>query len=128
MIQAHPHTPALPDDVVELMHRVIELVSLLYWVPVPTKGSKGHTIFAERGHLKRKHPERAGRPFQSQYTETASDEEGRMDLPTPSEAWKTSKHPRRQLDWLADADLETRKAYGSYLMSGHGTPSILLDL
>ena len=44
-----------------------------------------------------------------------------MDLPTPSEAWKTSKRPRRQLDWLADADLETRKAYGSYLMNGRGT-------
>ena len=83
---------------------------------------KGHTILAERPLLKRKNPERDGRPSQPQYTETASDEEGGMDLPTPSEAWKMSKRLRRQLDWLADADVETRKAYGSYLMSGHGTP------
>ena len=89
---------------------------------------KGHTISAERPLLKRKNSERDGRPSQPQYTETASDEEVGMDLPTPSKAWKMSKRPRRQLDWLADADVETRKAYGSYLMSGHGTPFSLFDL
>ncbi len=41
MIQEHPPTTALPDDVLALMRRVVELVDLLYWVPVPTKGSKG---------------------------------------------------------------------------------------
>lgn len=115
MTQEDPPTAALPDDILALMRCVSELVDLLYWVPVPTKGSKGHTILAERALLKRKHRERAGRP---QYTETVSDEEGGMGLLTPSKAWKMSKRSR-QLDWLADADVETRKAYGSALMSGH---------
>jgi hypothetical protein len=111
------------------MRRVVELVDLLYWEPVPTKGSKGYAILAKRAHLKRKNPERAGRSSQPQYTETmSSGEEGEMEcLPTPTKASKLSKRFRR-LDWLADADLETRKAYGSALMSGHGTPSLLFDL
>lgn len=127
MIQEHPPTTALPDDVLALMRRVVELVDLLYWVPVPTKGSKGYTILAERALLKRKNPERAGRSSQPQYAETTSDEEGGMKgSPTPSKAWKMSKRSRR-LDWLADADVETRKAYGSALMSGHGTLFLLFD-
>ena len=125
MIQEDPPTTALPDDVLALMRRVVELVDLLYWVPVPTKGSKGYTIKLAR--LKRKNPERAGRSSQPQYSETMSDEEGGMALPTPSEAWKMSKR-RRRLDWLADADVETRKAYGTALMSGHGSPFLLFDL
>ena len=125
MIQQHPPTTALPDDVLALMRRVVELVNLLYWVPVPTKGSKGYAILAERALLKRKNPERAGRSSQPQYTETISGEEG--GVKGPSKALKLSKRFRR-LEWLASADLETRKAYGSALMSGHGTPSLLFDL
>lgn len=59
MIQEHPPTTALPDDVLALMRRVVEPVDLLYWVPAPTKGSKGYTILADRALLKRKNPERA---------------------------------------------------------------------
>jgi hypothetical protein len=29
----------LPDDVLALMGHIIELVDLLFWVPVPMKGS-----------------------------------------------------------------------------------------
>jgi hypothetical protein len=32
-----PTTP-LPDDVLDFMHLTVELVDLLYWKPVPTKG------------------------------------------------------------------------------------------
>jgi hypothetical protein len=118
----------LPDDVLALTRRVVELVDLLYWEPVPTKGSKGYAILAKRAHLKRKNPERAGRSSQPQDTETTSGGESEMEgLPTPTKASKLSKRSRR-LDWLAGADLETRKAYGSALMSGHGTPSLLFDL
>jgi hypothetical protein len=55
------------------MYRVGELVDRLYWVPVPTKGSKGYAILAERALRKRKYPERAGRSSQPQYTETTPD-------------------------------------------------------
>lgn len=37
-----------------LIPRVIELAGLLYWVPVPTKGSKGDATLAERTLLKQK--------------------------------------------------------------------------
>jgi hypothetical protein len=125
MIQQDPPTTALPDDVLALMRRVVELVDLLYWVPVPTKGSKGSAILAEWALLKCKSPERARRSSQPQYTETISGEEGGVE--GPSKPLKSSKHFRR-LDWLASADLDTWKAYGSALMSGHGTSSLLFDL
>ena len=128
MIQQQPPTTALPDDVLALMRRVVELVDLLYWVPVPTEGSKGYAMQTQRAFMKRKNPERAGRSSQPQYTETTSDEEGGIKgLPTPTEAWKLAKRSRR-IDWLTFPDVESRKAYGSALMSGHGTPSLLFDL
>ncbi|EDR06424.1 uncharacterized protein LACBIDRAFT_300062 [Laccaria bicolor S238N-H82] len=116
MIQQNPPTTTLPDDVLELMGRVVELVDLLYWVPVPTKVSMGCTIQAEKAPLK---PGRAGRSSQLQYTEAASDEEGRMEgSPTPSKVCKMSKRHRR-FAWPADEDSEMRKAYGTALMCGH---------
>lgn len=124
MIQQQPPTTPLPDDVLALMRRVVELVDLLYWVPVPTEGSKGHAVQTQRLSMKRKN----ARSSQPQYTETTSDEEGGMKgLPTPTEAWKLAKRSRR-IDWLAFPDVESRKAYGSALMSGHGIRSLLFDL
>jgi len=43
------------------MHCVLELVNLLYWKPVPTKGSQGEVIRAQMATLTRKNPGRAGR-------------------------------------------------------------------
>ena len=124
MCQQQPPTTALPDDVLALMRRVVELVDLLYWVPVPTEGSKGYAMQTQRAFMKRKNPERAARSSQPQYTEATSDEEGGMkSLPTPTEAWKLAKRSRR-IDWLAFPDVESRKAHGSALMSGHGIPSL----
>ena len=128
MIQEYPPTTPLPDDVLALMHRVIELVDLLYWAPVPTKGSKGYTIVAERALLEPKKLESAGRSSQQQDTEATSDEEGGMEgSPTPSKASKMLKRSRR-LPWPADADLETRKAYGTALMCGHGNPLLFCSI
>ncbi|KAF8344504.1 hypothetical protein F5887DRAFT_1075330 [Amanita rubescens] len=119
MIQQQPPATALPDDVLALMRRVVELVDLLYWVPVPTEGSKGYAMQTQRAFMKRKNPERAGRSSQPQYTEITSDEEGGIkSLPTPTEVWKLAKRSR-WIDWLAFPDVESRKAYGSALMSGH---------
>ena len=125
MIQQDPPTTALPEDVHALMHRVIDLVNVLYWVPVPTEGSKGEAIRAKLAPQKCKNPERAGRSSQPQYAEATSGEES---PPTPTQAWKSSKRSRG-VDWLAFANLEERKAYGTALMSGHGIPPFhLCDL
>lgn len=91
----------------------------------------GYVILAEhcgQALLKCKNPERAGRSSQLQYLETIFDEEGRVEgSSTPAKVWKLSKCSR-QPDWLAYADVEMQKAYGSALMSGHGTLSLLFDL
>lgn len=98
-----PTTP-LPADVINLMRRTIHLVDLLYWQPVPEPGSRGEKVVAKMLASRRKNP-----------LERNPDQE----IENPS-----SFHPgsgrRSGLRWLADADLETRMAYGRALMSGHG--------
>jgi hypothetical protein len=46
MIKQNPPTTPLPDDVLDLMHLAVELVDLLYWKPMPTKGSPGEAVFS----------------------------------------------------------------------------------
>ena len=128
MIQEYPPTTPLPDDVLALMRRVIELVDLLYWTPVPTKGSEGYAIVAERALLKREKSEIAGRSSQPQGTEAASDEERETEGSlTANKAGKMSKRSR-QLPWPTDADLKTRKAYGTALLCGHGNPLLFCSI
>lgn len=116
MIENHPPPTPLPDDVITLMHRVIELVQLLYWTPV----SQGYT----KGTHKR-----AGRPTQ---TWMSSGEEGgvsgEVSGTSVEESGKyvlqTSANVRISSKWLPDADAETRRAYGTALMGIQGTPSL----
>jgi len=112
IIPQDTHVTALPDDVLALMHCVLELVNLLYWDPVPTKGSQGETIQAQLTTLNRRNPGRAGRS-QPQYNEmTSGEESGEGGPPTPSKASKSFRQ-------LVGLSLEERKAYGTALMSGH---------
>jgi hypothetical protein len=122
MIQQLPPTTPLPNDTLRLMQRVIDLVDLLYWVPVPKKGSKGEAKMALR---KRKRLTRASQSSHPHYIQKSSDEEGVDEGPSiPTRIPRRS----RRLDWLVNEDVETRKAYGSALMSGHGTPSLPLSV
>jgi hypothetical protein len=96
MIQLHPPAIPLPDDVLTLMKRTMQLVDLIYWVPVPREGSTGEKIAAWIADRRR-----------SQEDETA-----------PGMSPASARRWTRYL--MANMDLETRKAYGSAIMSGHG--------
>ena len=48
MIDSHPPKTPLPDWVLTLMRRTVELVELIYWEPVAIKGSRGEKILLER--------------------------------------------------------------------------------
>jgi hypothetical protein len=48
MVEATPPPTPLPDHVLSLIHRTIELVRLIYWQPTPTKGSKGERVLAQQ--------------------------------------------------------------------------------
>ena len=114
---AQPAIP-LPADVIHLMHRTMDLVNLLYWEPVPKKGSPGEAALASwlAGRQKNS-PHAAGPGFMT--TEWDPTENIIRDMPIPSglhaKAIRCHKHR-----WLADVDLETRMAYGRAEMSGHG--------
>ncbi|KAF5373473.1 hypothetical protein D9615_009468 [Tricholomella constricta] len=133
MIRRDPPPLPLPDDVTTLMQRTADLVDLLYWRPLPAKGSKGETI-AARIQASR-NSGRAARADPAVFIEKESSEEVEMEdaqdddvqtlgspqsykKKTPTDFW-TPERRRRELQWLASADLEARKAYGRALMSGH---------
>ncbi|KIM84707.1 hypothetical protein PILCRDRAFT_393899 [Piloderma croceum F 1598] len=116
-----PTTP-LPVDVINLMHRTINLVDLLYWQPAPKKGSRVAMVVAKRLAGRRKNPPCASRPDPAKTIESGSSEENMMEddqeMQIPSD-FHTGSSRRSRLRWLADVDLETRIAYGRALMSGH---------
>jgi len=116
MVEATPPPTPLPDDVLFLMRRTIELVGLLYWRPTPAKGSEGERVLAQKLARGRKNPGRAARPGPSKTTEGGSSEE----LETGErEAFQVPSRRRQKFHWPDDWDLEARMAYGRAMMSGH---------
>jgi len=128
MISQNPPTRPLPADVLALMQLTIELVDLLYWKPVPTKGSSGEAVFAEMIKYRRRNPPRTTRPDTAKIIERESRDEreivGDEEVDNLTSSRSNLRH-KRKFSWPADMDLETRKAYGRALMSGHGmSPSL----
>lgn len=117
MVDATPPTTPLPDHVLSLMRRTIELVDLLYWVPTPTKGSEGEKVLAKNLALSRRNPGRSSRPGTTKTTEKESSEE--LEIPEEGASHVPSKR-RKRFQWPPGMDLAARKAYGRALMSGHG--------
>jgi len=115
-IQVDPPATPLPDEVLDLMCRTQQLIELLYWKPVPAKGSQGEAIHAQR--MARRH--KRGRVPKPDPTETIEGSSSWEEVKGrgPSAVQKTSKL-RWQPPWPEGADLETRMAYGRALMSGY---------
>ncbi|KAF8899777.1 hypothetical protein CPB84DRAFT_1680960 [Gymnopilus junonius] len=111
MIAYHPPPTPLPNDVLTLMHRVIELVRLLYWTPDlqgHPEGTRGNSV-------------RTGRPTRTQHIEVSSGEESESSnesgTTVEENVPRTPTHVRRRSSkWLPNADAETRRAYGTSLM------------
>ncbi|KAI0298917.1 hypothetical protein BC826DRAFT_88993 [Russula brevipes] len=116
MVSATPPPTPLPDHVLSLIHRTIELVRLLYWEPTPTKGSNGERVLAQQLASRRKNTESAARPGPSKGTEGGSG--GELET-GEEEASRVPSKRRRKFRWPADWDLEARMAYGRAMMSGH---------
>jgi hypothetical protein len=131
MINATPPPTPLPDHVLSLMHRTISLVRLLYWVPVPTKGSKGESILAKTLSSCRRIGSMLG-PSKaiersSDLDGTGVDQEEDPQRPLETNASTTSRR-RKKYCWRADMDLEARMAYGRALMSGHGVSFLRIGI
>jgi hypothetical protein len=94
---AQPTTP-LPADVINLMHRTMHLVGLLYWKPVPAKGSEGAKVVAQRLASRRKNPLRATRPDPAKTIESEEDDQ-EMQIPSSFHAGSSR---RSRLRWLAE--------------------------
>ncbi|KAF8479596.1 hypothetical protein DFH94DRAFT_631743 [Russula ochroleuca] len=115
MVCKHPLSTPLPKDVLDLMHRTIDLVNLIYWRPIPREGTKGYEIMAELQEMKAARPQ--GVTGLGQEIDI-KDNHGNIIL-TKSSVRSLARH-HTQTQWLLDGDLETRKARCSALMSGHG--------
>lgn len=121
MVNARPPATPLPDHILSLMDRTIELVNLIYWRPTLTKGSKGERILIEKHKSRRKDPGRASRPDPAKTIERGSskemDEEDDLQIASNISA-PSQRH--RKFDWPEGMDQEARMAYARALMSGHG--------
>ncbi|TDL13203.1 hypothetical protein BD410DRAFT_554961 [Rickenella mellea] len=90
----------------------MELVDLLYWKPRPTQGSRGAEL-VQTVQAARRNAARRSQP------KTGSTKESGEDEPEPAAAAPSLVRKKRNLSYPADADLETRMAYGRALMCGH---------
>lgn len=107
MIRLYPPETPLPEDVMKLIHRTIELVDLLYWKPVPAKGSKGEIFLAA---------EYAGKYASGRQGAPNGEIGPGRDEHSQSNAWassRTSKFPK-----LRGMGLKARVTYGNALMAG----------
>jgi hypothetical protein len=113
MIQQYPPRLPLPDDVLTLMQQTMDLVDLIYWDPTPTVGSPGEEIRKWKKEIRRQNDE------QDQWAvdDTGFSQEVVEDSPTES-SHSVQVH-KKDFDWN-NADLETRRAYGTPLLSGYG--------
>lgn len=105
----------LPNDVLALMKSTMELVDLLYWMPVPSKSRE--KVVAVSFANRRQNPIRAARPNPMTNTtgRIASDETEEMQ-----DVRQLSLSRYMRMRWFRDVDFNTRMAYGRAVMSGHG--------
>ena len=89
-------------------------------MPVPTKGSLGETILANEITNRRRNREKFARPDPAKGIERGSSEEQEEEEEEDRPRTATMSSRRKRLRWLADVDLETRKAYGTATMGGGG--------
>jgi len=110
MIDSHPPTKPLPNRILALMRRTVELVELIYWVPVTPSKRRGSSERAAMGdHAK--NVERGS----SEETGTEMEDEGTRDPVT----FRAALSRRKELSWPVDMDLEARMAYGRFIMYNH---------
>jgi len=104
----------LPNDVLALMKRTMELVDLLYWMPAPSKLTE--RVVAASFANRRQNPIRTVRPNPMTNTmeRIASDETEEMQ-----DVGQLSLSRYKRMRWFRDADFNTRMAYGRAVMSGH---------
>jgi hypothetical protein len=113
MVEDDPPEVPLPDDVLNLMRRTMEFVDLLYWnVGIKNK----EKLQASRYDLDHCHSD-IHTETELERARSASDGEGDDEEPRGSYTFRSGW--RRDFDW-DNADLETRRAYGTSLMFGIG--------
>ncbi len=132
----------LPPNVQSLMALTQALVDLLYWTPIPRKGSQGEQLRAQLQSSQRRNVPRGARP-KARLVETGSLSEAKMesasemelasesqtedksDNDIPESSTSQTKWDRARIDWLLDSDAETSKAWLTALMCGYGIVTFL---
>ncbi|KAF5373278.1 hypothetical protein D9615_007399 [Tricholomella constricta] len=119
--------PALPQDILTLITRTIELADLIYWQPVPTEGSPGKAILDQGIANARRNPPRAARPDTRKTMERTLSEDAEMeDLGGTSASARAARGK-----WFDNATLEQRKAYMTMLTTAPDddyNPALLEEL
>jgi hypothetical protein len=118
MVHEDPPITPLAEDVLSLMHRTIDLVKLIYWRPLPRKGTEGYKILAE---------------IQQAYLINTGlskelDVEDNDNLVLTQTSVRTLARSYSRIEHLLDGDLEEQRDNISALMSAHCMyPSLFLS-
>jgi len=115
----------LPNDVLALMKRTMELVDLLYWTPAPSKLTE--QVVAASFANRQQYPTRTAclnpmtNAMENTMERVVTDETGKMP-----DVRELSLSRYKRMRWFRDADFNSRMAYGRAVMSGHGKLSLSL--
>ncbi|KAF8521398.1 hypothetical protein BU17DRAFT_87952 [Hysterangium stoloniferum] len=112
-INSNPPSTPLPNDVLHLINRTIDLVRLLYWKPTTRPGTLTKGKGKSSGELPRRNPPRYSRPAQFQ----EADDNGEDGMTSMQGQASGSRHTRPAFQCPKDADLATCGAIGSALLS-----------
>ncbi|KAF8521393.1 hypothetical protein BU17DRAFT_87942 [Hysterangium stoloniferum] len=112
-INGNPPSTPLPTDVLHLINRTLDLVKLLYWKPTRRSGTPTKEKGKSSRELPRRNLARYSRPARLQ--EADDNVEDGMNFMQGQASG--SRHIRPVFQCPKDADLETRMAIGSALLS-----------
>lgn len=126
-LRESPFLQSLPADVMDLIHKTINLVDLIYWKPEPRPGTQGYEIYMQRFDSARRNDTRKARPGNlresSDEDKAASDDamnSSGSDSGTEYAHNRSQGSRRREFSFPEGASLERRREIASLLMSGHG--------
>lgn len=118
-----PFPQSLPADVMDLIHKTINLVDLIYWKPEPREGTQGHKIYMQRFDSARRNDTRKAQSSKRGEDKGASDNAMNSSGSNSGTEYAHNRSQgsrRREFSFPEGASLERRRKIASLLMSGHG--------
>jgi hypothetical protein len=130
MVHKYPPSTPLPEYMLSIMHKTINLVDLMYWRPSLREGTAGYEAWAQRQAIRQAMKDLRMASPQAPLVDVGPGKIAMIeDLTQPrSLSVQTLTRHHAQLEWPSDIKLQTQKAYFSAMMSGMPVPIPFLHI